>query len=160
MKRKNTHFPNTKKHLSSSRNSLVRRSRNNIILIRRSTQLFQRGYTGGGFLLPQYLLNATRMTQGIVRMLLQATFLSLASSFINHFFRHLAIPSKNAYTVSHMSKAEWSADDEGPASFRDISSQRKLNATFINNLVRYYAVCIFINTFPDDLIHYQHLDSF
>ena len=154
-----------RKHLSSSRNSLVRRSRNNIILLLMSTQLFQRGYTyltfsGEGFLPPQHLLNATRMTQGTVRMLLQATFLSLASSFINHFFRHLAIPSKNTYTVSHMSKAEWSADDDGPASFRDISSQRKLNGTFINNLVRHYAVGVFINTFPDDLIHYKFFDSF
>ena len=46
-----------------------------------------------------------------------------------------------------MSKAEWAADDEGPASFKDISSQRKLNATFINNLVRHYIIGTFLNTF-------------
>lgn len=32
-------------------------------------------------------------------------------------------------------KAEWAADDDGPSGFRDVSSQRKLNTTFINNLV-------------------------
>ena len=33
-------------------------------------------------------------------------------------------------------KAEWAADDEGPGGFKGISSQRKLNATFVKNLVR------------------------
>lgn len=72
----------------------------------------------------------------LMRTLLFTALLSGATSFNNYISRGIAIPSKTAYAVTTSGKAAWAADDDSPTSFRDISSQRKLNATFVNSLVR------------------------
>ena len=72
----------------------------------------------------------------IARVLLLVMLQYVAYSFKNNAFRSSAIRTNPMFAVSTTGKAEWAADDEGPAGFRDLASQRKLNSTFVNNLVR------------------------
>ena len=71
----------------------------------------------------------------IARVLLLVMLQYVAYSFKNNAFRSSAIRTNPMFAVSTTGKAEWAADDEGPAGFRDLASQRKLNSTFVNNLV-------------------------
>jgi hypothetical protein len=59
----------------------------------------------------------------------------IAHSYFSGNLQHRRSSGGALYGLSSAGKAEWAADDEGFSGFRDVSSQRKLNATFISNLV-------------------------
>lgn len=71
----------------------------------------------------------------IITTLLLTMPLCMVNCFKNKGFRSTVTISRALSAVSTSGKAEWSADDEGPAGLRDVTSQRKLNATLIGNLV-------------------------
>lgn len=59
----------------------------------------------------------------------------IAYSYLSGNLQHRRSSGTAIFGLSSSGKAEWAADDEGFSGFRDVSTQRKLNATFISNLV-------------------------
>lgn len=62
------------------------------------------------------------------------SFQDLVSGFQNHRIRSRPLTGTTSIAASTVGRAEW-IDDESLAGSRDASPKRKLNATFIDNLV-------------------------